>query len=604
MIFTDVNAVVSFAVSAKLPDWQTKLFKKYREEVQVHSKGQLFYKIDRLFPNEHPWSKEHRILAFEPVTKGSFNKGLTNIMRIFSNSSYTCEASEETMQLITKPTFDNKNLFSYFLEQWSINALANDPNSLIVVYPPDFIKDKSFDQVLFVKSDNIVYYDDTTFIFKSEEESEVKYELESVVAVQNEYFFDASIGRTNIREAISNSYNETLSTTFLRTTYHAFSGNKFYRIEQDKNNSSLYNTTTYTLPGKIPPVSFAGGVRAQNGVFESFMSPFVHFGNLALLQHSQHTAVNFVFSFPRMSEIQSECENPECYDGWVECAISDKYPEGKMPCSQCHGTGYAAVQSPYKTYVKKQNAVGPEQDNRTTLEAPSVQFYTPDTGILDYSKNEWRDYLEMAEMAIFIQQKVDTGNVESAKKAELNLNEFYAFLRRIAQSFYNGLRFVIQCEENYSVKSPAQVTVNIPFSFAILSEDEAFDALNKILTSPAPAIIKGNQVEAFILKFVSQSSPVKKAYNVLKLVDLLLLKNDNEINLLKSNNIITAEQWSIHTFAYPVLMNMYQEDENLFEQDADVIAEQLKTELVNYNPKAPQVVDLKTQLQNRFAQSG
>ena len=100
-------------------------------------------------------------------------------MRIFGNSSYTCEASEETIQLITAHTFDDKNLFSYFLEQWVSTALACDANSLLVVYPPDFIKDKTFDQVLFVSSSNIIYYDNDTFIFRSEEESEVKYDVES-----------------------------------------------------------------------------------------------------------------------------------------------------------------------------------------------------------------------------------------------------------------------------------------------------------------------------------------------------------------------------------------------------------------------------------------
>ena len=115
-------------------------------------------------------------------------------------------------------------------------------------------------------------------------------------------------------------------------------------------------------------------------------------------------------------------------------------------------------------------------------------------------------------------------------------------------------------------------------------------------------MIKGEQIDSFILKFISQSSPVKKAYDVLKLVDLLLLKNDNQIGTLKSNGIVTTDQWSIHTFAYPVLMQMYSSDETIFDNDAAIIAEQLKTKLLDFKPAT--VIDLKTSLQNAFSKSG
>lgn len=596
MTFANPGEMVSFAIKNKLPEWQTKLFAKYRNEIQVHSKGQLFYKIDRLFPNEDPRSKDHRLLSFEPVTKSSFNKAVTNIMRIFHNSSYDCYVSEETTKIITENNFDNKNLFSYFLEQWSTWALALDPNSLVVVYPPEFMKDKSFNQVTFVSSEHIVYFDHDTFIFKSEEESVTEQVVQSV-SIQNERFWDNGLKMFNIRETAVNSYNEVIKTRFVRTVYHAFIQNKFYRIEQPLE-GEVYDVITYDLPMKIPPVCFSGGMKAEKKLYESFLSPFVPFGNLALLQHSQHTAVNFMFSFPRMSEVQSECENQLCKDGYVDCDVSVLHPDGSMPCPNCHGSGYHAVQTPYKIYVKKQNNNGPEQDVKTMMETPSVEFYQPPTDTLKYSKQEWQDYLTKAEMSVFIDQKIETGNVESAKKVELDMNEFYGFLSRIAKVFYNDLRFVIQCFENYTVPNPPKVSVIIPFSFAILTEDEAFEALNKILTSNAPDVIKGNRVESFILKFVSASSPVKKAYNVLKQVDLLLLKNDSQISTLKSNNIVTGEQWSIHTFSYPLLMQMYSKDENLFEQDIATVAKQLNTELALYKPE--EEPSLTTALQNKF----
>jgi hypothetical protein len=188
-------------------------------------------------------------------------------------------------------------------------------------------------------------------------------------------------------------------------------------------------------------------------------------------------------------------------------------------------------------------------------------------------------------MAIYVQQKVQTGNVQSAESKQIDLDELYSFLLLVAKTFYNNLRFVIQCEENYLNGSPIDVSVNIPFSFAIVSEDDAFTALNTILTSAAPDIIKGNQVENFILKFVSENSPVRLAYEVLKLVDPLLLKTNNDINLLKSNNIVSSEQWVTHTFAYPTLLRMFVENRELFDMnEIPDIADMLTNELKSFAP--------------------
>ncbi len=286
-----------------------------------------------------------------------------------------------------------------------------------------------------------------------------------------------------------------------------------------------------------------------------------------------------------------------CNNGYITCAITDEFPEGKKPCPKCSG-GYTTNQTPYKVYIRKLDTSGLSGDN-DHLKYDDVKYYTPDVDILDYSKDEWKSYLEEAERAIYVKQKVVTGNVESADSKKIDLDDYFAFLMRVAEMFYDRLRATIQFEENYTVANPIDVNVSKPFSFAILTEGEAFEALNFILTSNAPAIIKGTRVDAFIEKFVSQSSPVKKAYDVLKLVDLLLLKNDNEIALLKSNGIVPASDWVIHTYSYPVLMQMYERDKTLFEQDADIIADQLEKELEQYEV---QESDLKTKLQAQFSQ--
>jgi hypothetical protein len=126
--------------------------------------------------------------------------------------------------------------------------------------------------------------------------------------------------------------------------------------------------------------------------------------------------------------------------------------------------------------------------------------------------------------------------------------------------------------------------VNTPFSYAILSEGEAFTALKDILASSVPIMLKASQVESFINKFVSESSPIRKFLDVLKEVDPLLFYTLTEISTLKANNIVTPEQFVIHVFAYPTLQQLYAQDKNLFLAETSAVAKKLKTSLEQYKP--------------------
>lgn len=599
MKFNNIEEIVAFVNGKlKLPDWQEQLYSKYRKEVRVHSRGELFFKIDRLFPNEHPVSKEHRVLSFESVTKGSFWKAVNNVQQIFQNSSYTATASETTMNFITEDNFEGQNLFSYFLEKWCSTAIPDDPNSLIVVYPFEFMKKgKTFPQVLFIPSDHVLYKDSETVVFLSEQESEVAYSLKTT-RVEAKVVYDQEIEGLNRvempTENVRNAFAGIVEVDFKKKCYHVFTLNGFYTFTETEPGSQEY-VYYFVLHNKnFLPVVTAGGRDAGKGVFESFFSVFVPFGNLSLLQHSQHTAVNFIYSFPRMSEVETPCDAFGCNDGYVLCEISDKYKEGKKPCRNCLGSGYKTNQTPYKIYRKRLEPNTMDKEMlQAVLAADDVKYYTPPTDILNYSKQEWRDYLELAEGTVYVSQKVKTGNVESAASKEQDFKDRYNFLSAISKVFYNRLRSVIQFFENYMNASPVEVSVNIPYSFAIVSEGEAFEEMQLILNSNAPVLIKANRIENFINKYVSQNSPVKKVFHILKRVDLLLFYSDAQIQGQKAAGIVTAEQWATHVFAFPVLSKMFNDEPGLFDLEERAIEDRLTAAL---KPYIPNTQDLKTKL--------
>lgn len=582
--FNSEKDFVSFVTSKKLPEWQRKLFRQYAEAVQVHSQGEIFYKVNQLFPNEHPESKRHRILSFESVTEASFGRAANNVNRIFKNSSYSVDASAKVVELAGQHTFDGLNLYTWFLDEWVKFALKQDPNARIVVYPPEYTNGTTRPPVVFVESSHIRYMDDEALIFVSVEESQVDYEMKEL-EVCSETFYDQSINRLNFKESKKNTFTPKLEATIKKHVYHAFiKGDGLYRIVEQQN-AGEYTIEHFTIKQDFLPVIDAGGDKGKNNVNKSFLHPFVSFGNLALLQHSQHTAVNFVFSFPRMSEIQTPCDVENCNLGFIPCDTPEdveRFGERKA-CLKCGGTGFIRNQTPYKVYIKQFDPQGSVDDNKH-LDVDDVRYYTPPTGILEYSKSEWKNYLEMAETAVYISQRVATGNVESAKSKEIDRDDMYSFLFRVGQCYFQRLRFVLQCFENYMVASPTQVSVAVPYSYAILSEGEAFEALKDILSSSVPVMLKANQVEGFINKFVSQSSPIRKFIDVLKVVDPLLYYTNNEIAGFKASNIVTPEQFSIHVFAYPTLQNMYMNDPELFMKDKNAIVKALSKELEKYKP--------------------
>lgn len=591
--FQSEKDLVSFVIGAKLPEWQKKLFKLYADGVQVHSQGEIFYKIDRLFPNEHPESKEHRVLAFESVTEASFGRAANNVNRIFKNSSYTVEASDKVIDYTTNPEFDGVDFYSWFLDEWVKMALKQDANAKVVVYPPEYIKRTGRPPVVFVESCHVRHLSDEAIVFVSEEESSVDYELKTI-CIDSQVFYDQSLKGPNSKPMARNTFTPKMEATIKKYVYHAFfKGIGFYRIEQTNQAGKEYEFEFFPIKVDFLPVIDAGGEKGKNNVNKSFLYPFVAFGNLALLQHSQHTAVNFTFSFPRMSEVQTPCDAEGCSLGMVECITPEDLAlyGDQRKCVKCGGSGYTRNQTPYKVYIKQYDPQGMEGDNKH-LEVDDVKYYTPDVSILDYSKNEWKNYLEMAEIAVYISQRVATGNVESAESKEIDRDDMYSFLYRVGKCYFNRLKFVLQCFENYMIGSPTQVSVAIPYSYAILSEGEAFTELKDIISSNSPVMLKARSIEGFINKFISQSSPVRKFFDVLKLVDPLLYYTNGEVAGFKANNIVTVDQYANHVFAYPTLENMYSADPNLFLQENQQIAEKLKKELEQFKPEP--VDDLKT----------
>lgn len=590
----------------RVPRWKLDWYKRVATNLQVHTKGQLFTKVDTLFPNEHPESKKHCIETYEPITRGSIWKGINNLGRIFSNSSFTISTGDQVREWLEEYNFEGSNALTHFVDLWKNKAVAEDPNGLFVVYPPDYAEERGMCPLQFVRSEfryaEGKLADGTEYLaFISEHDSDVTY-YEEGDSVKRELFYDETVDRINGRCRVETTYNKRICAKVTRRVLHVVTRDGIL-VYQDGRKADTVEWEAYQFPEQLSllPVFPAGGVvseTTENRLFESFVSPFQPFGNLAIIQHRNHRAVDLQFSFPRMAEIQTPCDEPRCAGGKVVVKRDEAHPDGKANCQRCKGTGWITAQSPYKSYARRYDPN--DGNNNEHLKVPPVEFYSPDVGIIDYSKDAWKDYLKMAEEAIFIMQKVQTGQVQSKESKQIDLDDLYAWLLEISKTLYNNMRIFLQCLEDYLERRPTTVAVEKPYSFAILTEEDAFLALNAILTSEAPVFVKGNQVENFVNKFVSKSSPVVKALAVLKQYDLLLFYSLEEVQAFKAANTITQEMWTKHVLAYPLLLRLYEQDRTLFDQDIDAITAQLDEEIGAQ--KVPSASDMRQALIAQFAQ--
>lgn len=591
IVKSDIPGLVKSSETRPLQKWKVEYFEKVAIALQVHTKGQLFSKVDTLFPNEHPDSKAHCIATYEPITKGSIWKGINNLLRIFSSSSFSIDVGDELHEWLEEYEYGGHNLLNYFLETWVHRAVAEDPNGLFVVYPPDYALERGICPVQWVRSELIKSQpkDGSSISFVSELDSEVEYQYEQH-ASKREIYEDPSVdGNLNAKTCTVTTYNQRLKVKVVKEVVHLFTKDGFLIYRQGDGGATRFDITiiNFAEPLSAIPVFPGGGPiadKADQALFESFVQNYVPFGNLSLLQHRNHRAVDLQFSYPRLSELQVPCDHKGCNGGKVKCRKSNAFPDGFMNCPRCKGGGFVTAQSPYKVYTPRYDP-NDANDNKH-LNVDPVKFYSPDVGIINYSKDAWKDYLKMAEMAIFIMQKKDTGNTETVEAKERDLDEMYAWLNSVSKVFYNNLRQLLQALEEYISRDPVNVSVERPYSYAILTEGEAFLFLNTILVSNAPIFIKANRVEEFVNKFVSRDNPVVRALTILKQYDALLFYSTNEVQTFKSANTITQEMWTKHILAYPVMIKLYLQDKTIFDLEDNAIMEKLDAEIATFNVPA------------------
>jgi hypothetical protein len=524
-------------------------YKKVKEELCVHTQGKLFDKVIKVFQNEEPESSKFVLDTYESVTKGSIWRGIDNLSRIFNNTGFDLTGDQETIKSLSESDF-----FSQYINDFVSTSTAIDPNSI-----QTWIKKDDNWVSKFVRTDFINIINDNEIGFILEEESDYTLRVKStrLGAISN-YQPESKLVRNSYYEGVEYVWGE-------KMTYIYINKSQYIKIVTYKNNAEVsIENFKETI---ISPYSFTGVEKIEKGVYHSAVAGFIPFGNHALIQHRTYRSVEAIFGYPRMSEVELPCEN--CVRGVESCDPCEEFPEGQRTCRNCHGSGFVSLQSPFKIYKRKLYPDAPELNGNIK----PVEFFTPDIQILNYNAEAWKNTLQLGEDAIYIQQRTETGNVESAKSREKQLESMYSWLGRISSVIYQNLQNTL---DNYSlITGSGKVSVNKPISFAIMNELEAFDYLNTIVAADAPVFIKTSHIENFLNKYISRTSPVIKIVDILKRVDPFVFYTTKDLQTLSDSGVINDRDWRVHSYAFPMLMMLYTREPELFNEDYEVIEKKL-----------------------------
>lgn len=556
---------------AKLDDRLKHEYECVSEAIQVHTKGLLFRKIIDLFPNEEEHNHKQVVDSFEPVTKDGIWKGINNISRIITGTSYQITASERTNKEL-----ESENFVENYNRQWIDKSVSCDPNSLGVwVY-----RNKKWVFEI-IETQLVKHIDKDRIIFIDKENSEYTVKTKDKTLYRNPI-----MGQDKSCE----SFRRKEEYDFTRTSYVYISKTLYVQItelppKEDEKEAQL-DVTPVKLNLQTTPYSRTGTVEISDGVYHSPIEPFIPWGNLTLLTFRGFINATYNYAYPIMEEPELPCS--ECMSsspGKAQCGCDSGtdcdtcHGSGICECKTCKGSGFLSVRSLFKDYKRKVYPEGQGVGN----DYPSAKFITPDTQIFEYLKQTPFELLEKAEKSVYVQKMQETGQAQSAEAREQMLQEMYSWLKRLAEIHYQNQEQAITIRQQLD-GDYGNVSIERPISYAIISEVQAFEILKNIVSSDSPLFLKNNQILSFVDKYFSKSNPIHKAIKVLKRVDLFAFHNSKDFEDSGSFGDISEDYRFIHVHAYPLLMRLLDREPQLAQLEVEDITDRLEQELSNLRP--------------------
>lgn len=544
----ELNAVLGSIKKPKNYDnWN-----KVRNTMFVHTRGKDPGKIltDRR-PNEDPDVQKYRLSIYEPITKGSINRAIDKLYRIFIASNFSIQVSEELSVYLNTQKFKNQYFYS-FIQKYVVRRMIEDPNGYLVWIPyGDGLTNPGIKvdvEPVLVMSSQIKYVDEDTLTWMDHEEKSEVYENGREVEKGEIYYTINEVG-------------------FYKHVQYGNKIDKKFAVEE------IYIHNIGSLPAIV-----LGGDLTDDDYFESYFSAFVPFANEAIRQYSDWQGVMTTSAFPYREEIAENCDSPGCRGGFVY----DQNSEETRPCKICKGTGKVISRSPYGVFMRGQtnNAL----DSNSLPDQPMIRFISPAVDIIQYSGQAWETLLKKAEESLHLNT---INEAQSGTAKRIDQEDGFSQLTKINNNVFDEIIYKsLQFIENYrNVTNPMDPVIVKPISFSMKTEEDLIAEINSLADKNAPVAFLVETTKDLAKKRFSGNKAVSRIVEILVTYDPIYHVSIKDKQMLLAAGTIKKEDIVKSLFAYKTLQSL------LAENGTEYLEKNLTEIFVDLDNKLKPIVD-------------
>jgi hypothetical protein len=496
---------------------------RIRETMFIHTRGKNPGEIlTRRRPNEDDDVKKYRLAIYEPITKGSMNRAIDKLFRIFAGANFSISVSDELNTYLSEQKFSGQYFYSY-IQKYVVRRMIEDPNGFLVWIPVgDGLTNPATKvdvEPVLIMSNEIKVLDDNVITWESENEK-------SMVRVNGKMVESGQI-------------------------YYSLTDTGFYKYIQfgQKHENKFETFLIYEHNIGMVPAVILGGDYTDENFFDSYFSAFIPFANEAIRQYSDWASVMTTSAFPYREEMAETCSAKGCRDGVVYNSENDEHER----CGVCKGAGKVISRSPFGVFMREKGNAAMGVDSGSS--EPMLRFISPAVDIIEYSGNAWETLLKKAEQSLHL-NVIDESQSGIAK--QIDREDSFSQLTKISNNIFDEIIYksLLFIEAYRNVIEPVAPVIVKPISFSMKTETDLIAEITTLTDKNAPVAFLVESTKDLARKRFSGNKSVTRMVEILVSYDPLFNIKTADKQMLLASGTIQKSDLIRSLYAYRTLTNL------------------------------------------------